>query len=75
MKIGLTVTVPLEIYNVYAKAAEALGDCTVSQVMSEALQAYVQGVTEQMQEEGSFINQSQRKTTLQLLRNTPIEKE
>lgn len=70
MKIGLTVTVPKPIYDVYARAAEALGDCTVAQVMSDALQAYVQNITADMLTEGSLSTLPQQERPLYLLEDT-----
>ena len=40
MEVGVTVTVPFEIYSVYAESAAILGDHTVQQVMGQVLCAY-----------------------------------
>ena len=54
MDIDITVTVPQFIYNIYADAAKDLGNYSVAQVMSCALQAYAQHLFAEMQEDGEL---------------------
>lgn len=54
MQIDVTVTVPKLIYDIYANAAETLGNCSTAQVMSGALQAYAQFLFEEMQANGEL---------------------
>ena len=54
MNIGVMVMVPRFIYDIYADAAKALGDCGVDRVMAGALQAYAQYLFEDMQAKGEM---------------------
>lgn len=51
MEIGVTVTVPFEIYSIYAESAALLGDHTVQQVMAQVLCAYAKCVADGLKEE------------------------
>ena len=51
MEVGVTVTVPFEIYSVYAKSAAILGDQTVQQVMEQVLCAYAKCIIDGLNEE------------------------
>lgn len=56
MDIEVTVKIPHLIYNIYADAAKDLGDYSVEQVMSCALQAYAQHLLEEMLTNGEVEN-------------------
>ena len=46
MEVGVTITVPFEVYSIYAQSAANLKDHTVQQVMASVLCAYAQCVSE-----------------------------
>ncbi len=52
MDIQTTVTIPDLIYDIYAEAAKALGNCTVEQALSAALCAYARYIYDEMRSEG-----------------------
>ena len=54
MEVGIVVTVPRFIYDIYANAAKKLGNYTVEQTMSCALQAYAQHLFEEIQSNGEL---------------------
>ena len=51
LEVGVTITVPWEIYNIYAESAAALGDHTVQQVMAQVLCSYAECVRKGLAEE------------------------
>lgn len=51
LEVGVTVTVPFEIYSVYAESAAILGDHTVQQVMGQVLCAYAKCILDGLNEE------------------------
>ena len=46
MEVGVTITVPFEVYSIYAQSAAILKDHTVQQVMAEVLCAYAKCVAD-----------------------------
>ena len=48
----ITIVVPDFIYDIYEDAANALGDISLPEVMSAALQAYAQFLFEEMRDDG-----------------------
>lgn len=54
MEIETRVTVPKPIYDIYSEAAKFLGDLSVEQVMSAALQAYAQHLFQEMLSNGEL---------------------
>lgn len=54
MEIETRVTVPKPIYDIYSEAAKFLGDHSVEQVMSAALEAYAQHLFQEMMANGEL---------------------
>ena len=54
MEIEARVMIPKPIYDIYAAAAKFLGDHSVEQVMSAALQAYAQHLFQEMLSNGEL---------------------
>lgn len=51
MEVGVTITVPYEVYQVYADSAQLLRDYTPQQVMAHVLCAYAKCIADGVMQE------------------------